>query len=237
MKNRFSFLLGALLFTAFPAFAGDYFTTVFLDDEGVVYVGLKHGEGQGESQVISFPFNFDSAARTNYPLPDEISHRDVIGLIPEKKKLFVLTNGSGEKGDGPMLHVFDRKTNTWRKIGKVDCPTFTKVNMKSTHMTFFCEQGKTRKGKAKVAPRNLAFGHDRIFRSGTWRFPEFMLRYKGRSVLLEGRAPTWDKLHIRSEDDERTLNAEDLAHLPLPAPVPQDGGDGKQAAEPEKSQG
>jgi hypothetical protein len=104
----------------------------------------------------------------------------------------------------------------------VECRSFTKVNMKSTHMTFFCEQGKTRHGKATVVPRNLYFGRDRLYRSGTWRFPEFMLRYKGRSVLLEGRAPTWDKLHIRSRDDERTINAEDLFRLPLPAPVPQE---------------
>lgn len=206
-----------LLFFLFslPALAAPTttFTTVFYDDGGVVYVGLKHGEGEKlESQVISFPFP-PMGTRTKIPLPEEVAHRDVLGLIPDRQKLFVLTSG-------PMLHLYDQQKNEWKKIGKLDCPVFTKVQLSSTKMVFFCETGKpNKKGKVKVVGKALYFGKDRIFRSGTWRFPEFLLRYKGVNLLLEGDAPNWDKLRLKSPDEERLIKAEDLFDLPPPSPA------------------
>jgi len=212
----------ATLFTILILFAPQvwaapdvHFTTVFLDDEGVVYVGVKRGDNPGDSAVISFPFS--SGVRTNIPLPDEIAHRDVIGLITEKKKLFVVTNGNGEAGDGPMLHVYDRGRSHWSKVGQVVCPTFTKVTLKASQMIFSCEVGKSRRGKTHVQRKAISLRKDRIYRNGVWRFPEFMLRYKGRNVLLEGPAPVWDKLRLRTDEGEqRTISAEDLIQLPLP---------------------
>lgn len=200
--------------------ANTTFTTVFYDDGGVAYVGLKHGDTTTESQVVSFPFP-PMGTRTKIPLPEEVKHRDVVGLIPDRQKLFVLTNGSGEKGDGPMLHLFDQKKNEWKKIGKVDCPVFTKVQLSSTRMVFFCETGKpNKKGKVRVVAKSLSFGKDRIFRSGTWRFPEFLLRYKGVNLLLEGDAPNWDKLRLKSTEEERLIKAEDFFDLPAPTETP-----------------
>jgi hypothetical protein len=191
-----------------------HFTTVFYDDAGIVYVGLKHGTGAGEAQIISFPYP-PLGDRTKIPLPEEISHRDVIGLIPDRQKLFVLTSGGGEKLDGPMLHLFDQKKNEWKKIGKIDCPAFTKVKISSTKMVFFCEvPGSMRRGKLRVRAKTLRFGRERIYRTGTWRFPEFMLRYKGVVLLLQGEAPNWDKLRLKNEKDDRLIKAEDLFDLP-----------------------
>jgi hypothetical protein len=214
-----------LLLTSLPALAGEYtFTTVFYDDGGIVYVGLKHGEGaKTESQVISFPFP-PMGTRTKIPLPDEVAHRDVIGLIPDRQKLFVLTNSTEDKEAGPMLHLFDQKRNEWKKIGKVNCPTFTKVKLTSTRMTFYCEVANTNKRTRKrhpthVVAKALPFGKERIYRSGTWRFPEFLLRYKSMNLLLEGDAPNWDKLRLKSPEEERLIKAEDLFDLPDPHPA------------------
>lgn len=208
----------SLLLLALPAFARAEtarFTTVFLDDEGVVYVGVKHGE-PAVSEVISLPFK--SGDRTNIPLPAEISARDVIGLIPEKQKLFVLTSGMGaalQKGDGPTLHVYDREFGKWTRVGHVACPAFTKVTMQPRQMVFSCEVGQSKKGRARVVRKGIPFGKNRIYRNGVWRFPEFLLRYKGRTVLLEGPAPTWDRLRLRDAEGERTITAEDLLRLPV----------------------
>jgi hypothetical protein len=197
-----------------------HFTTVFLDDEGVVYVGVKHGD-PALSEIVSFPFK--SGERTNIPLPAAIAGRDVIGLITQKPKLFVVTMPSGApgKGDGPMLHVYDPRTHRWALVGKVACPTFTKVTLKPTRMIFSCEVGKSRKGKVRVARKAIPLRRERIYRNGVWRFPEFLLRFKGRTVLLEGMAPAWDKLHLRSDDGQRTISADDLLQLPLPAGGPE----------------
>ncbi|MGZ3651344.1 MAG: hypothetical protein ACXVB9_10795 [Bdellovibrionota bacterium] len=187
------------------------FTTVFLDDEGVVYVGVKHGDS---SEILSIPFK--SGERTSIPLPSAITSRDVVGLITEKQKLFVLTTHIGEKDDGPMLHVYDRDKSRWSMVGKVICPVFTKVTLKPTQMIFSCEVGKSRKGKVHVTRKVIALKHDRIFRRGNLLFPEFLLHYKGKTVMLEGEAPNWDTLRLRSEDGERTISADDLGQLPLP---------------------
>ena len=198
------------------------FTTVFYDDGGQVYVGLKKGSDENaESQVITFPYPLGD--RTQIPLPDEIKNRDVVGLIPEKNKLFVLTHSSRTEKDGPMLHVFDKDQNKWKKVGQVACPSFTKVKLTSRGMTFSCEAGvrKTRKGpKSIMVQKTIHYGSDRLYRNGTWRFPEFMWRYKGVLLTLEGPAPAWDKLRIKAAEGERLMKAEDFFQLPEP-PVEQ----------------
>ena len=56
---------------------------------------------------------------------------------------FVLTHVATNEKDGPMLHVFDREKHTWKKVGQVICPVFTKAKLTSYSMTFSCETGKT----------------------------------------------------------------------------------------------
>lgn len=198
------------------------FTTVYLDDAGAVFVGVRHGGDQGLSEIITFPF--DSGARTSIPLPPEITKREVIGLVTEKNKLFVVTNHLGAADDGPTVHVYDRNSHKWTRIGHVECPVFTRVTLKPTQMTFSCESGKSRKGKTKISRKTISLKKDRIYnRSGSLIFPEFMLHFHGRTVMLEGEAPNWDTLRLRSDTGERTISADSLAQLPLPAapaPIP-----------------
>jgi hypothetical protein len=216
MKTLFLFFL--------PLFAqaqDPYFTTVFYDDGGIVYTALKKDDGlKKESQVITFPFQ--GGARVRIPLPEEITTRDIIGLIPEKKKLFVLTHGYETDKDGPMLHIFDSNDNRWKKLGQLACPAFTKVKLSSTKMIFFCEtnpvpgNNKKRRKKSSVVAKTISFGKERLYRSGTWRFPEFMLRYKRVFLLLEGNAPKWDRLRLKSAEGERVMMATEIYQLPAP---------------------
>lgn len=208
------------------------FTTLFYDDGGIVYVGLKRViEGKTEAQVITFPF--EGGARTRIPLPQEIENRDVIGLVPEKKKLFVLTQDSASEKGSLMLHIFDSASSTWKKLGQLACPSFTKAKLTSTQMVFFCETNqirKTRRGTSNaVVTKTLSYGKERLYRNGTWRFPEFMLRYKRVNLLLEGNAPNWDRLRLKSETGvDRLFPADELFQLPAPpsgeSPVAPAGG-------------
>ncbi len=203
-------LLALLLSVSSPASPdAAHFTTVFFDDEGVVYAGLRLANGQ--ARVVAIPFA--AGERTIIPLPAEAEQNPVIGLVTEKKKLFVLSSAD----TGPMLHVFDREANQWRKKGKLKCPSFTKVRLSSKRFTFSCEVGKAKKGKTRVRPMSISLGKDPLYRSGVWRFPEFLLRHKGRVAILEGLAPHWDTLRLRDRnEEERTITAEDLLKLPLP---------------------
>jgi hypothetical protein len=198
-----------------------HFTTVFYDDGGIVYTALKREDsGKKESQIITFPFQ--GGTRVRIPLPEEITNRDIIGLIPEKKKLFVLTHGNESEKDGPMLHIFNSIDNSWKKLGALACPAFTKVKLSFTKMRFFCETNpplnanQKKKRKSSVVAKTISFGKERLYRSGTWRFPEFMLRYKSVFLLLEGNAPKWDKLRLKSAEGERVLLANEIFQLPAP---------------------
>jgi hypothetical protein len=221
MKYFFLFFLSSLAY----ATSNTYFTTVFYDDGGVVYVGLMREDGdKREAQVITFPFA--GGERVRIPLPEEIQNRNVIGLIPEKKKLFVLTHKTETEKDGPMLHVFDADKGTWKKLGQLACPSFTKVKLSPTRMVFYCETNRPvrrrrHRRESSVVAKVISFGRERLYRNGTWRFPEFMLRYKGTSLLLEGDAPTWTHLRIKpNEGEERLFQADELFQLPPPLPSP-----------------
>lgn len=214
-------MIFSILLTVLAQAQDPHFTTVFYDDGEIVYTALKKEDGvKKESQVITFPFQ--GGARTRIPLPEEITNRDIIGLIPEKKKLFVLTHGNETEKDGPMLHVFDSTDNSWKKLGQLICPAFTKVKMSSTKMIFFCETNpvpgnqKRKKRKSSVVAKTISYGKERLYRSGTWRFPEFMLRYKSVFLLLEGNAPKWDRLRLKSAEGERVIMATELYQLPAP---------------------
>lgn len=195
-----------------------HFTTVFFDDEGVVYAGLQQADGQ--ARVVAIPFA--TGERTIIPLPADAAANPVIGLVTEElrrrdpqkaKKLFVLTSMK----EGPALHVFDRAANQWRAKGKLKCPSFTKVRLSSSRFTFSCEVGRAKKGKVRVQQKAISLGKDPIHRTGVWRFPEFLLRHKGRVAILEGPAPHWDTLRLRDHsENERTITAADLLKLPLP---------------------
>jgi hypothetical protein len=194
------------------------FTTVFYDDGGIVYVGMKKKDG--DSQVVSFPF--PSGDVTRLELPQEVSARPVIGLIPEGKKLVVVTHESEGANQGPILHLYDGQKNEWFRLGQVACSSFTKATLRPTSLTFFCEKDRLADGpkrKRKIMGKSVSFGKHRIFRSGTWRFPEFLLRYRSATLLLEGNAPDWDRLRIKWEGGERLHRAQELFSLPAGNPL------------------
>lgn len=209
-------ILFSFIFSLSALAETNYFTTVFYDDGGTVYVGLKkEGENSG-SNIVSFPIA--GGSKTVIALPKEISHREISGLIPDREKLFVLTTGKEEKFDGPMLHLFNQKKQEWKKVGQIQCPAFTSVKLSATRMVFYCEiPGKVNKlGLPRVKPKILSYGKERLYRGGVWRFPEFMLRYRGVSLLLEGNAPHWERLRLKSESGERLFQSQDLLDLPVP---------------------
>lgn len=185
------------------------FTTIFYDDGGVVFVGVKSlKETESFAHLVTFPF--EGGEQTSIKLPPELENRDLVGLIPERKKLFVLSQRESEK---LMLHRYNMEQEEWKKIGQVECPTFTKVKTAPTKVSVFCESTGKKRGSG-VQVKNILLGKERLFRTGTWRFPEFLLRYKGVTLLLEGNAPAWNRLRLKSASGDRVIQAEDLVSLP-----------------------
>lgn len=203
-------ILLSLLLTVL-AFAEPVFTTIFYDDGGTVYVGMKEFDKEkresSQAQVAYFAYPLGEVSRI--PLPEEIANRNIIGILPYKEKLFIITHQNEEKNDGPMIHLYNVQKESWKKLGQAACPAFTKVKLKANSVTFFCEQP-AKKGKTKVRAKTISLGKERIYRSGTMRFPEFLLRYRGISLLLEGDAPNWTRMRIKSEEKERFFLANEI---------------------------
>lgn len=183
------------------------FTTVFYDDAGTVYVGIKQmdkiqEEEKISSQVAHFPFPRGDV--TNLFPPDEAGKKDIIGILPDREKIFVISHKSEEKQGGPSLHLYNSKKKTWKRIGKVVCPTVTKVKLGITNMVFFCETT-SKKGQTRTTPKVIRMGKDRLYRTGYVRIPEFLLRYKKAMLVLEGNAPHWKKLRIKNMGEKDVI--------------------------------
>lgn len=197
-----------LFLFSFSAWAKDTeFTTVFYDDAGTVYAGIKKTDKKTSpeivrAQVVHFPF--PKGEIVNLKMPQNVESHDVLGILPDREKLFIISHQSEEKIGGPTIHLYNTKKKSWKRIGKVVCPTVTKAKLATTNVVFFCEStGK--KGKIRVTPKVLRLGKDRLYRSGYIRIPEFLLRYKKATLLLEGDAPHWKKLRIKNMGDKDVL--------------------------------
>lgn len=199
-----------LLFFALQAFASDpIFTTVFYDGEGVVHVGLKN---DSESRIASF--TYPDGAPNHVSLPEEIRARTVIGVIPDREKLFVLSQSADHNDKTTRLDLYNQAAKNWKKIGAVDCIAFTKVRISVDRLVFACEW-KMHRGRLRVRNKELRLGKERLYRTGIMRFPEFLLRYKSLAFILEGSAPSWDKLRIKNEGEaDRVIPAGELFGAP-----------------------
>jgi len=201
-----------------------YFTTLFYDDGGLVYVGIKtksDEQSESQAQLVSFPFA--GGEKTKIELPPELRTRWIVGVIPDRKKVYVISQDEETVHKSLMLHIHDLDKEIWKKLGQMECPTFTKVNTAPRTITVFCERkiapSKKKKRSSGVEAKQFSLGKERLFRKGTWRFPEFLLRYKGLTLILEGNAPYWNHLRLKSPDGERIIRAEDLVDHEVSGPV------------------
>lgn len=211
---RSLFIISATVFFARAAYAEDItmFTTIFYDDGGIVYTGVKQIKENRPalSKVVMLPYPAEGSSST-LVLPDEVSTHDVIGLLPEREMLYVLTQDYENPQGNLTLHSFNKKTESWKRLGRTKCHAFTKIKLSHDRITAFCEmKQKSKKAKMHVVGYPFRLGRNRIYRTGSIRFPEFLLRYKGVNLLLEGKAPTWEKLHIKSEDSNKSYLAADF---------------------------
>ena len=203
-------VLGMMLLSG-NLWAQALFTTVAYRDTEVLYVGLKGSHASNpQSQIVLLQTKDNS--KQNIKLPEEIAARDVIGIIPEKNKLFILSLRQSDLTDKPLLHVHDLENSSWKKIGDANCHSFIAARIRSSDISFRCETGKkTRRGKAIFQWKSLPLGKERIFSaSGIVRFPEFLLRYGKQTISLEGLAPDWTRLRIKSDTKEQLFQAEEL---------------------------
>lgn len=194
-------------------------TTVSYDGREFLYIGAKkQDEGQNASSAVAVVSSKDFGHELIL-LPDSISKRDVIGVIPEGQKIFVLTQITSSQDDGPLLSVYNRESKKWKDIQSVDCPIFTKVGFRKKELVFYCER-LTKRGKSKVRKKVLSLGSERIHRKGSMRFPEFLIRHRKLDISLEGLALSWDRLHIKKETEDKVLPAAELYAVVATPAVP-----------------
>lgn len=68
----------------------------------------------------------------------------------------------------------------------------------------------TRRGKLKYKNKSLSLGAERIYKKGIVRFPEFLIRYGKLNISLEGLAPDWNKLRLKTDLKEQVVLAADV---------------------------
>ena len=114
MINLFFFML------SISAFAKETeFTTVFYDDAGTVYAGLKQYQDKKvsdlfEAQVVHFPFPKGDVENLN--LPEVVQEHDVVGILPDREKLFIISHQSEVIKGGPTVHLYNSKKKKWKEF-------------------------------------------------------------------------------------------------------------------------
>lgn len=129
MMKRMKAVLVFLFLVSGSALAADpVFTTVAYDNDQL-YTGVKLRDPEKPIASIAV-IDAKSGTHENISLPDEISKRDIIGIIPESDRIFVLTQDTSKApGDAPLLYVFHKGKAQWKKLSSVDCPVFSNAKL------------------------------------------------------------------------------------------------------------
>ena len=205
MRIIISFLI---LFFSYSAHAAtdSFFTTVAYDGKNSLFLGWKKDD---KEEIISkvLEYKIDDKTSHQISLPEGLNKSDVVGIIPDADNIAILTYKPEDKT--PRVHVLKRSTNTWKEKGKAPCLSFAKITLMKSRLVFHCES-LNRRGKTRITRKNLELGKDRIDLRGFVRVPDFLIRYKGLQVFLEGMAPYWEKMRIRKDEVDTFVSASDF---------------------------
>lgn len=183
------------------ASSDSFFTTVAYDGKNSLFLGWKSAKN---SNAKILEYKLDDSSSKQISLPEALLKKDIIGIIPDTESMAVLTHTIDDKT--PTVHLFKRRTDTWTEKGKAPCLSFAKITLKKNRLIFHCEK-LNRRGKTKINRQTLDLGRDRIHLSGFVRIPDMWIRYKGLQVVLEGKAPHWNKMRIRKDENEKFVDA------------------------------
>ena len=203
--RRFAAL--ALLLVPAHALAETALTAVATGPKQVV-VGVRSAEPGAEPVTSLVAIDAKTRAARSVPLPKELAGREVIALLPAGERWLVVTQWTMEQGDAPQVHGWNPAKKSWKKLGTFDCTAVIGLRVEASSIVLRCEDV-TDPAAPKVVEKKLAL--DKIRPApGNFDLPQSASKGAGVEASLEGTAPDWDRVRVKSADQDDVLGLDRL---------------------------
>jgi hypothetical protein len=139
--KKFKTLIFATLFLSSQVFAQAPIFTSLSNTGNNVLAGVKLEKKDHEPETYILNISADSMQSKKINLPDELIHREIIGIFPaEKSMLLVISQRTVEQGDRPQFHSYDVSTQKWKKLAETDCKSLSKVKIEKASLVVSCSE-------------------------------------------------------------------------------------------------
>lgn len=202
MKIITTLALSSFLFTSLAGAKTSVYTSLNTSGKDV-FAGVKVEEKGMEPET--YLLHVDSSLKSEkVTLPKELSHREIIALFPTtKSSLLVLTQRTVEQGDDPQLHAFNPQKKEWKKLGEVECMTFSKVNLEKNALILSCVET-TEKGEEVVKEKAISFKDLSLSQTGKVILPVTEVKGDIDAKLL-GDAFYWQELKVELNKKSKVI--------------------------------
>lgn len=192
-----------LSFVSFNIAAAATFTNITTLSDKLVVAGVKSVEPGMEMVSHLLEVDAHRMSSRKIKLPSEIDSREVVGLFPtQKDMILVLTQITRGGGDKPQIHSYDTTKNTWKKLGEVDCISFSKVSVSAKDLEFSCEETSDA-GKVSMVVKKFPVVTELKAQGVT--LPVTKIEKNKLKASLEGEEFEWNKLKVTQGKKEKVF--------------------------------
>lgn len=196
--------LTALIFTNLAFAQARVFTTINSDAENI-YAGVKIESKGMEPETYLLEVSGDKLSSAKVSLPNELIHREIIGLFPaEKNMVVVLTQRTIEQGDKPLFHSYNVAKKEWKRLAEVDCISFAKLKIQASSVTFSCSET-NKNGEEIERLKKVTLSGVQLKNVGEMKLPLIKTEQGNLKAELLGEIFEWKELKIEANNKHRTL--------------------------------
>lgn len=194
MKKINIIILSLLTILPLRLWAASTFTNITIINDHAIVAGVKSVEPGMEMQSHLLEVNASTMSSRTIKLPRELESREIVGLLGDLKGfLVVVTQITRGGGDKPQVHRFDTSKNVWKKMGEVDCISFSKVAVTSAGLEFSCEQTDN-EGKVSEVIKKVALQFN--LKPSKFTLPVTKIAQESLKASLEGEEFEWKRLKV-----------------------------------------
>lgn len=204
MKKISLLTLASFLFTTAACAQAPVFTTLSSAGSNI-FAGVKLEKEGMEPETYLMQVTSEKMSSQKVQLPTELAHREVVGLFStEDNKLLVMTQRTVEQGDKPLLHTFDPVKKEWKKIAEADCPSFAKIKVEPSALTFKCSET-NEKGVEVISDKKVSLSGVKLKASGELTLPFQKVDQNQLKAELLGEAFEWKQLKVGFNKKEKVF--------------------------------
>jgi len=185
-----SFFLNSLAYGEIPVF-----TSVGINGK-FIYAGVKVGPVAEPPDTYLLKISSSDLVAKKVFLPKELLNREVISILSAPdNQILVITQWTVEQGDTPLIHLFNPVRNNWKKMGEINCITFSKITIKKDALIFQCIESNA-KGEDIVVVKKFPLKGIVLSGPSEVNHPQKSMEKDNISAQLLGEIYDWRDLKV-----------------------------------------